>query len=151
MKTHNTRGLKKVAKERSMVNRTGGGNCSKSKPRRTKGTSSRTKGTSTIYDGPDMYPLAGCPKWFTNATPPHLQTDDDKYVIRWDLEPKSYFRQMTDIGPAFGPAFGVSLAETPRFDSSLEAQRVIDGFPMVAEVGSKVETVRGRAVPESRR
>lgn len=132
-KRHNTRGLKEHAKERSMVSGTGGGNRSTRKPR-------RTKGTSTIYGGPGMYPLAGCPGWFTNATPPHLQTDVDKYVICWDLEPKSYFRQMTGIGPAFG----ASLLETPRFDSEREAQQVIDGFPMVAEVGSVVETVPGR-------
>ena len=133
MKTHNTRGLKEASKERSMVSGTGGGNRSKGKPR-------RIRGTSTIYGGPNMYPLVGCPGWFTNSPPPHLQTDEDKFVIRWNLEPKSYFRQMTGIGPAFG----VSLAETPRFDSALEAQRVIDRFPMVAEVGSEVETVRGR-------
>jgi transposase InsO family protein len=28
-----------------------------------------------------MYPLAGCPGWFTNATPPHLQTDEDQFVV----------------------------------------------------------------------
>lgn len=100
----------------------------------------RVKGSSTIYGGPNMYPLAGCPGWFTNATPPHLQSDADKYVIRWNLEPKSYFRQMTSIGPAFG----ATLAETPRFDTEREAQNVIDGFSMVAEVGSEVETVHGR-------
>lgn len=133
MKTHNTRSLKEAAKERSMVSGTGGGNRSKRKP-------CRTKGTSTIYGGPNMYPLAGCPGWFTNATPPHLQTDEDKFVIRWDLEPKSYYRQMT----AIGPAFGATLTETPRFDNALDAQAVIDRFGMVAEVGSMVETVHGR-------
>jgi hypothetical protein len=133
VKTHNTRGLKNVAKDRSMVSGTGGGNRSKSKPH-------RTKGSSTIYGGPNMYPLAGCSGQFTNATPPHLQTDEDKYVIRWDLAPKSYYRQMTAIGPAFGAA----LSETPRFDNARDAQAVIDGFGMVAEVGSVVETVHGR-------
>jgi hypothetical protein len=132
-KTHNTRGLKEVAKARSMISGTGGGNRSKSKPR-------RTKGSSTIYGGPNMYPLVGCPGWFTNATPPHLQTDENKYVIRWDLDPKSYYRQMT----AIGPAFGATLAETPRFGNAHGAQVVIDGFGMVAKVGSVVETVLGR-------
>lgn len=121
MKTHNTRGLMEVAKERSMVTGTGGGNRSKRKPH-------KTKRTSTIYGG------------FTSATPSHLQTDEDKFVIRWDLEPKSYYRQMT----AIGPAFGATLAETPRFDNARDAQAVIDGFGMVAEVGSVVETVHGR-------
>lgn len=116
-----------------MVKGTGGGNRSAGKRR-------RTRGTSTIYGGANMYPLDGCPGWFTNAPPPHLRTDDDKYVILWNLEPKSYYRQMT----AIGPAFGATLAETPRFDTAREAQDVIDGFSMVAEVGSVVETVHGR-------
>lgn len=131
MKTHNTRGLMEVAKERSMAKGSGGGNRSTGKPR-------RSRGISTIYGGPNMYPLTG--GWFTNATPPHLQTDEDKFVIRWDLEPKSYYRQMT----AIGPAFGATLTETPRFDNARDAQNVIDGFGMVAEVGSVVETVHGR-------
>lgn len=97
-------------------------------------------GWAPVYGGPNMYPVADRPGWFTSATPSHLQTDEDKYVIRWGLEPKSYFCRMTDIGPMFG----VSLAETPRFDSVREAQRVIDGFSMVAEAGSEIETVRGR-------
>ncbi len=133
MKTHNTRGLMAVAKERSTVKGSGGGNRSASKPR-------RSRGLSTSYGGPNMYPLAGCPGWFTNATPPHLQTDEDKFVIRWDLDPKSYYHQMTMIGPAFG----ATLAETPRFDNARDAQAVIDGFGMVAEVGSAVEMVYGR-------
>lgn len=134
-RTHNTRGLMEAAKEKSMTKGTGGGNRSRHEPRRR-----RSRGISTVYGGPNMYPLEGCPGWFTSATPPNLQTDDDKFVIRWDLEPKSYFRQMT----AIGPAFGATLAETPRFDSAREAQAQIDLFPMVAEVGSVVETVRGR-------
>ena len=87
-----------------------------------------------------MYPLEGCPGWFTNQAPPHLLTDEDKHVIRWDLKPKSYFRQLT----AIGPAFGATLAETPRFDSVREAQDMIDRFGIIVEVGCEVETVRGR-------
>jgi hypothetical protein len=72
--------------------------------------------------------------------PPHLQVDEDQVVIRWDLDPKSYFRQMT----AIGPAFGATLAETPRFDDARAAQIMVDSFGMVAEVGSVLEVVHGR-------
>lgn len=133
MKARNTRGPKEAAREPSTADGTGGGTRSRSKP-------IRARGPSTIYGGPSMYPLVGCPGWFTNAPPSHLQTDEDKFVIRWDLEPKSYYRQMT----AIGPAFGANLGETPRFDNACDAQAVIDGFGMVAQVGSVVETVHGR-------
>jgi hypothetical protein len=123
-----------VAKERSMASGTGGGHRARRGPR-------GTKKAPVVYGGPDMYPLARCPGWFTNATPPHLQSDVDQYVIRWDVEPKSYFKQLAVPGL---PAFGASLAETPRFASPEEAQQTIDRFPVVAQVGCEVETVRGR-------
>lgn len=61
-----------------------------------------------------------------------------KYVIRYDMKPKSYFRMMTAIGPAFGATRDAS----PRFDTKREAGDVIAGFPMVAEVCCEIEAVR---------
>jgi hypothetical protein len=60
-----------------------------------------------------------------------------KYVIRYDLNPKSYFRQMTGIGPAFG----APRAQSPRFDTAREAGDVIARFPIVASTCCEVEPV----------
>lgn len=61
-----------------------------------------------------------------------------KYIIRYDLAPKSYFRQMTGIGPAFG----ATREQSPRFDSEREAGNVIAGFPIVASVCCEIEVVK---------
>lgn len=64
-----------------------------------------------------------------------------EYVIRWNFKPKSYFHQMT----AIGPAFGATLAETPRFSTEREANEMVLRFPTVAMVGAEVERVPARA------
>lgn len=99
-----------------------------------------------MYGGPGMYPLPGCPGWFTNQPPLGTARTADAYVIRYDVEPRSYFRQMT----AIGPAFGANLAETPRFESVREANHMIDRFGLVAGVYAEVELLPGRESPPGR-
>ena len=74
------------------------------------------------------------------AAPPANLRDKDfmmKYVIRYNLNPKSYFRQMTGIGPAFG----ATREQSPRFDSKREAGDAIAKFPIVASTCCEVEPV----------
>lgn len=56
VKTHNTRGLKEVAKERATVKGTGGGSRPKSKPRRTKGSMGQATGYGTIARAAGLFP-----------------------------------------------------------------------------------------------
>lgn len=60
-----------------------------------------------------------------------------RYVIRYDMKPKSYYRQMT----AIGPAFGATRDQSPRFDSEREAGDCLARFPAIAEVCCEIEMV----------
>lgn len=91
-----------------------------------------------LYGGPGMYPLAGCPGWFTNQPPPHLRRDVVQYAIRRDLPPRSYLRQTT---AAVGPVFGASLIDAARFGSRRDAQAALDRLSSVAQVGSAIEEI----------
>lgn len=62
-----------------------------------------------------------------------------EFVIRYDAKPKSYFRQMTGIGPQFG----AKLLETPRFPTVQTAQTVINRFPFAAACSANVIAVKG--------
>lgn len=58
-----------------------------------------------------------------------------KYVIKYSMKPNmSFYRQMT----AIGPQFGAPEDESPTFASKLDAQKVIDTFPLVAAVCCEV-------------
>jgi hypothetical protein len=61
-----------------------------------------------------------------------------EFVIRYTLsDSPSYFRQMT----SFGPAFGATLRETPRFSTPLEARDQIQRFNPIAAVGAEIYEV----------
>ncbi|HET9893182.1 MAG TPA: hypothetical protein VFQ42_22080 [Mycobacterium sp.] len=56
-----------------------------------------------------------------------------QYVIKWPLDPVSYFKQMTKIGPAFG----ATLDDARKFDSEREAGEAYARFragAVVAEI-----------------
>ncbi len=59
------------------------------------------------------------------------------FVIYYHLSPKSYYCQMTN----FGPAFGATREQSPRFNSHGEAAAVIARFPIVASTCCEVEAV----------
>lgn len=59
---------------------------------------------------------------------------------------KSYYRQNTGIGPAFG----AQVDSTPRFSTKAEAQSVIDGFPLIAAMSCKVEGVAALSLSTAR-
>jgi hypothetical protein len=68
------------------------------------------------------------------------KTAEVEYVIRYDGTSKSYFSQMTGIGPAFG----ATLAKTPRYPTEDEARNVIRSFPWLAQPMCEIKKVMKR-------
>lgn len=58
-----------------------------------------------------------------------------KFVIRYTMDPPSYYR---GPGPSF-PRFGGTLDQAVVFDTRIAAARAMDEFPLVACVCSEIE------------
>ena len=52
------------------------------------------------------------------------------FIIQYAGTPKTYFKQLTRIGPRFG----ASILDTPKYKTEEEARAVVRTFPTVAQV-----------------
>lgn len=62
------------------------------------------------------------------------------YVIQYQGTRKSYFSRMTGAGPAFG----ATLADTPRYEDADEARKIIWLMPSVAGIMCAIKPVAPR-------